>query len=115
MRFERLALTTGEKDVYRGITPLALYVPGTTDPNPRLQGNGTTGSPEVVIANGEFSVCAGVHMADVQAGGHEWDFLDVAKSEYNATFPPQAIKHVHRTEVEVVKLWLKEWKEKHGQ
>lgn len=54
MKFERLALTTGEKDVYRGVTPLALFVPGTTDPNPRLQGNGTTGSPEVVIANGEY-------------------------------------------------------------
>lgn len=53
MKFDRLALTTGEKDVYRGATPLALFVPGTTEPNPRLKGNGTMGSPEVVIANGE--------------------------------------------------------------
>lgn len=54
-------------------------------------------------------------MPNVQTGGHEWDLLDVAKSEYNATFPPPAIKHVHRTEVEVVKLWLDEWHEKFGQ
>jgi hypothetical protein len=53
MKFERLAITTGEKDVYRGVTPLALVLPGTTKKNPRLESNGTASEPQVVIANGK--------------------------------------------------------------
>ncbi|KIY00975.1 uncharacterized protein Z520_03641 [Fonsecaea multimorphosa CBS 102226] len=96
MSYPRLALSTGQLDYYRPNTPLAEFL-ADGKPNPRLNSNGTTSDPEIVI----------------KGGFHEWDFPGLLPNETDYKMP--AVVHSAQTrEIEAVKLWLQEWNQTHA-
>ncbi|KAK5168672.1 uncharacterized protein LTR77_005981 [Saxophila tyrrhenica] len=93
----RLILSTGSKDVWRGLTPLAEQLPASTQPNPRVQNNGTTDSPQIIMAG----------------AGHEWDLDDIPKEKYTDAVPPPVVRDAQALEIKTVQNWLVEWKDAH--
>ncbi|OQV07465.1 hypothetical protein CLAIMM_11892 [Cladophialophora immunda] len=97
MSYPRLALSTGQLDYYRPLTPLAEFLEDGRTPNPRTKSNGTSSDPEIVI----------------QGGYHEWDFPGLLPNETDYTMP--AVVHSAQSrEVEAVKLWLQAWNQTHA-
>ena len=96
MSYPRLAISTGEWDVYRSIGPLAAEI-SCGVPNPRLQSQGTKDEPQTVITE----------------GGHEWDLQGVLPKEKGPGVPPKQVVTAKNREIETVKRWLEEWKQAH--
>jgi hypothetical protein len=95
LSYPRLTISTGQLDWYRTEGPLAEFLLDGS-PNPRLKGNGTADSPEIVI----------------QGGYHEWDFPGVFANQ--SIVVPKAVLSAKTTEVQTVKAWLKEWNQTRG-
>ena len=96
LSYPRLAISTGQIDVWRPSTPLAEYV-ALNVPNRRIKSTGNTSEPQIII----------------QGASHEWDLSGSFPNETNATVPPAVVKLAHQREIDVVKAWLEEWNSEH--
>ncbi|KIW85338.1 hypothetical protein Z517_00728 [Fonsecaea pedrosoi CBS 271.37] len=95
MSYPRLALSTGQLDYYRPLTPLAEFLED-GKPNPRVKDNGTDSNPQIVI----------------EGGYHEWDFPGLLPNETDFHMPA-VVASAQNREIEAVKLWLQEWNQTH--
>jgi hypothetical protein len=97
LSYPRLALSTGQIDIWRPAGPLAEEI-ALGVPNPKVQNNGTVNEPKIII----------------QGGGHEWDLAGVFANQTTAKIPPASVKSAHEREIKAVKGWLDEWHIKQG-
>lgn len=96
LSYHRLAISTGETDIWRGATPLAEFT-SFDQPNPRVKNSGTMSEPQIII----------------EGGSHEWDLPSVFLNETTSKVPPQVVQEAHRREIAIFRYWLEEWKQAH--
>jgi hypothetical protein len=96
LSYSRLAISTGQTDVWRGATPLAEYI-SYDQPNPRVNSNGNMSEPQIII----------------QGGSHEWDLPSVFPNETTSTVPPPVVQEAHQREIAIFKAGLEGWREAH--
>jgi hypothetical protein len=87
--YPRLAIIDGEQDPWRSATPHASGLPDRES---------TTSEPFMLI----------------DWGVHHWDEFGLPEDVHVPGLPPPQVTQAHRTEVEFVKAWLKEWEEEKG-
>ncbi|RFU81269.1 serine carboxypeptidase s28 [Trichoderma arundinaceum] len=87
--YPRLAILDGVQDPWRSATPHASGLPDRKS---------TTSEPFVLI----------------DWGVHHWDEFGLPEDIHVAGLPPPQVAEAHKTEIEFVKAWLKEWEVENG-